>query len=532
MNRVRVDHFKMSTGGVYVPHLADDREVLLCMQPGAAEAMLAAAELETEICLAGPRGPGKSLALLADYLQEIGKWGPAWRGIIFRRSMTGFEDFRAECNKYISQIFPDATFNQNQNRWNFTTGEILLFRYFDEVLDFSSHLGANYSFVGFEELAQWETDQAIRLLRSCLRGTRPGVPRRIRATTNPDGLGHSWIKHRYQASDFYAMNDYILGPRIAADAIGPDRRMIYSRLLENQALLVATPSYLEDLKTSAVGEGRYEGWINGSWQILSGDMFGDVWLDAKTYATLPALPADVIPGSWRIDRAMDFGDSAPFSICWFAESDGSPIVYEGRRYNFIRGDLVLFMEWFGQRREPNKGLRLPAAMIRDGIIQREIDAGLRWQDHNGKWHSRVYPGPADPQIWNLKPGAGGLEPVGTIADDFEEPTTINGHRFPGIKWEPADKSPGSRIGGWQALRGRIHAAIPDKNGIRERKGIFVCENVRSFFDYVVTLPRDLKGNNREDIPQSHVNDHTAECIRGRLQHNSAPRVSFKRRWSL
>ena len=77
MNRVRVDHFEMSTGGVYVPRLADDREVLLCMQPGAAEAMLAAAELETEICLAGPRGPGKSLALLADYLQEIGKWGPS-----------------------------------------------------------------------------------------------------------------------------------------------------------------------------------------------------------------------------------------------------------------------------------------------------------------------------------------------------------------------------------------------------------------------------------------------------------------------
>jgi len=38
---------------------------------------------------------------------------------------------------------------------------------------------------------------------------------------------------------------------------------------------------------------------------------------------------------------------------------------------------VLFLEWFGQGREPNKGLRLPAAMIRDGIIQREIDAGLR-----------------------------------------------------------------------------------------------------------------------------------------------------------
>ena len=128
------------------------------------------------------------------------------------------------------------------------------------------------------------------------------------------------------------MNDYILGPRIAADAIGPDRRMIYSRLLENQAFVGGYPVVSRGLKTSAVGEGRYEGWINGSWQILSGDMFGDVWLDAKAYATLSALPAEVIPGSRRIDRAMDFGDSAPFSI--------SPVCGKRRLADRLRGTTL------------------------------------------------------------------------------------------------------------------------------------------------------------------------------------------------
>jgi hypothetical protein len=42
-------------------------------------------------------------------------------------------------------------------------------------------------------------------------------------------------------------------------------------------------------------------------------------------------------------------------------------------------------------------------------------------------------------IFNLKPGAGD-GPVGSIAEDFEESTTINGVRFPGIQWLAADKS--------------------------------------------------------------------------------------------
>ena len=77
MQRVHVDHFKLSNG-LYVPFLEDGREVLLCPQPGAQEAFLAAPE--KEVCLAGPRGPGKTLIMLADYLQDVGAgWGQRGR---------------------------------------------------------------------------------------------------------------------------------------------------------------------------------------------------------------------------------------------------------------------------------------------------------------------------------------------------------------------------------------------------------------------------------------------------------------------
>lgn len=523
MHRVHVDSFRL-IDGLYVPCLPDGRQTFLCMQPGAVESFLSAPE--KDVCLSGPRGPGKSLALLADYLQDVDAgWGAAWKGQILRRSLTGFDEFRSLANQFISRIFPRASFNQNANRWIFPGGEVLTFRYFDQDIDYSTFLGGSATFLGFEELTQWNDDSALRMMLATLRSTVPNIPLRLRSTCNPDGPSHSHIKRRYQASDFFALGGYQIGPRIEADDIGPDRRMIYAKLAENQLMLTTQPDYLANTKTAAITEGRYAAWVNGSWEILSGDMFSDIWDQAKPYAMLPAIPATSIPGSWRIDRALDFGDSAPFSVLWFAESDGSSIKVDGRTINTIRGDLLLFAEWYGAGREPGKGLRLPASMIRDGIIEREIEMGLRSQDPiTAKWTSRVYPGPADTQIFNIKPGAGGIEPTGSIADDFAEATTINGHKFAGIRWEEANKNPHTRAQGWQAIRSRLYATIPTKDGIREKAGLFICENVRSFFDHVLTLPRDLK-NNREDIPQTTgIIDHTGDATRYRMLHSTKPRL--------
>ena len=167
--------------------------------------------------------------------------------------------------------------------------------------------GASYTWQGWEELTQWADDKALahdagdaaqhRSRHSACASAR---------TTNPDGAGHNWVKARYQASDFYALGDYVIGPRID-DGEGPPRRMIYSKLNENQLLLTVQPDYLSNIKAAAIDEGKYEAWTKGSWEILSGDLFGDLWPAAKPYATLPSFPAEVIPPTWRIDRVPGLG---------------------------------------------------------------------------------------------------------------------------------------------------------------------------------------------------------------------------------
>jgi hypothetical protein len=56
------------------------------------------------------------------------------------------------------------------------------------------------------------------------------------------------------------------------------------------------------------------------------------------------------------------------------------------------------------------------------------------------------PGVTDNMISNPKPGsATGLDD--SMADEFAEPVIIGRVRQPGMQWEPADKSPGSRVQG-------------------------------------------------------------------------------------
>jgi hypothetical protein len=85
-------------------------------------------------------------------------------------------------------------------------------------------------------------------------------------------------------------------------------------------------------------------------------------------------------------------------------------------------------------------------------------------------------------------------------------------RYSGITWLAADKSPGSRVQGWQAIRSRLNATVPNANGAREKAGLFVCEGVRSFFDHVIVLPRDLKTTRRTSRISSTITLPTAFAI--------------------
>ena len=68
------------------------------------------------------------------------------------------------------------------------------------------------------------------------------------------------------------------------------------------------------------GGPRERAWLFGDWDITAGGMFDDLW-DASVHVVQPFE----IPGTWYLDRSFDWGSSKPYSVGWWAESDGSDI---------------------------------------------------------------------------------------------------------------------------------------------------------------------------------------------------------------
>ncbi len=448
-----------------------------------------------EVLYCGPKGFGKTSALLVDFARFCDRgWGAEWHGILFRRSFPELKDVEEKALALFPRIFPKATYNRSSHEWRWPGGESLVLSYMDSEDDWRKHQGHAIPWVGWEELTAWSTDKAYRNMFGCLRSSHAGVAKalRVRATTNPDGPGHSWVKLRFQLP---IVGDDIVGPIVkdVDEETGeplPDRRAIRGVLTENRVMLHATPNYLSTLRAAADTKAKADAWIKGSWNIVAGGMFDDLW--DEEFHVVPPLPPEKVPRGWRLDRAYDDGMSKPFSVGWWAESNGEPITWEGRELGPVRGDLVRVAEWYGWNGKPNEGLQMSSGDIAKGVVEREGLLSIA---------GRARGGPADTSIWN----ASATDVRISVASEMLKN---------GVSWERADKGAGSRVQGWRAVRELLKGAIPDKEGRREKPGLFVSAACRQFLRTIPVLPRSKK--NPDDV-DSDAEDHIADEMRYRVR---------------
>ena len=219
--------------------------------------------------------------------------------------------------------------------------------------------------------------------------------------------------------------------------------------------------------------------LEGSWDIVAGGMFDDLW-DPGVHVISPFE----IPLSWRIDRSFDWGASKPYSIGFWAESDGSDVTLDdGSALHTLRGDLFRIAEIYGWSGVANEGCGHSPAEIARLILEKQEFLGLT---------RRIQPGPADNSIFD----ASGRT---SIASDMERL---------GIRWQRSDKSPGSRKRGWVLLRQLLKGSAT-----RETPGLFVFRECAQFIRTIPTLPRDAR--DPDDI-DTEAEDHIADETRYRI----------------
>ena len=288
---------------------------------------------------------------------------------------------------------------------------------------------------------------------------------------NPGGPGHNWVK-----ASFIDFAHPLEIRRMPKSEGGMLRQYIPARLADNPSLDAEEYSArLLGLRSPYLVKAMLE----GSWDIIAGGMFDDLW-NPGVHVIAPFE----IPSSWRIDRSFDWGASRPYSIGFWAESDGSDATLDdGSALHTLRGDLFRIAEIYGWSGVANEGCRHTPAEIARLILEKQEFLGLT---------RRIQPGPADNSIFD----ASGRS---SIASDMERL---------GIRWQRSDKSPGSRKRGWVLLRQLLKGGLT-----RETPGLFVFRECAQFIRTIPTLPRDAR--DPDDIDTA-AEDHVADETRYRI----------------
>ena len=339
---------------------------------------------EYECLYGGAAGGGKSDALLVEALRQVHI--PNYRGIIFRRTYPALEGLISRSHELYKVAFPKAKYNTSEKRWLFPSGARIFFGYMQYDNDWRNYLGKAYDFIGFDELTTFTREQYMRLMGRN-RPTGPGTHVYIRATTNPGGIGHGWVKERF--IDVAPPRTRIISkhevkrPDGSSQIIKKSRIFIPATIFDNQKLLDNDPNYLGSL--AALPEADRNAMLYGDWNTFDGQVFKEFvdnpahYEDQRWTHVINPFP---IPAHWKIFRGFDFGYAKPFSVGWYTVDE--------------KGKLYRIVEYYGCTGTPNVGLKIDPVEIARNIHQMEKEHPLL----KGK---KIY-GIADPSIFDESRG--------------------------------------------------------------------------------------------------------------------------------
>lgn len=435
---------------------------------------------EYEALYGGAAGGGKSEALVIEALRQVDI--PHYKALILRKTYPQLAELIDKSQGYYPAAYPKARYNAASRTWTFPSGAKILFGSMQYAKDRVKYQGQAYDFIAFDELTHF-TWEEYSYLFSRNRPNGPGTRVYIRATANPGGVGHGWVKARFilAAPPMTTIREDVAW----VDGAGVKRKARQSRIFvpssvfDNKALLDNDPLYVARL--AAMPEASRKALLYGDWDTFSGQVFVE-------WQNVPAHYADrrgthvvspfLIPASWRIWRAFDWGYRKPFSCHWYA-------VDFDRRLYCIR-------ELYGCTGEPDTGLRWDPAQVAAKITA--IEAG----DENlaGK---KIY-GVADPAIFGSS-GAG--ESVARL---------MEAHR---VYFEPADNA---RLAGKMQVHHRLSF---DEDGVPMLYVFTTCPHM------IRTLPALVYDNTDVEDVDTGGEDHAYDelryiCMKNPISPRAAP----------
>ncbi len=406
-----------------------------------------------ELFYGGAAGGGKSDFLLVDFLSGCNRYRKAWRGVLFRRSFPELAELVLRAKELYLPL--GAVYNKTDNTFTFPTGSFLRLRYLERDDQVERYQGHQYTWIGFDELGNYGTDFCYKYMISRCRSGQ-GAQCYMRASGNPGGVGHSWIKKRF--IDGREPN------KIYTDENGLTQCFIPSLLDDNMELMKNDPEYERRLRL--LPSYLYKALRHGNWDVIAGSAFEEFSREKHVIT-----PFALDPAVWVKFAAMDWGYAKPFSIGWWAVNK------EGR--------MIRYREYYGcEKGEVNKGLKMGATEVAQKAFDISVAEGVTQMI-------------ADPAVWSK------IDNAPSIAEKFEA-----------VGWKMT-KANNDRING----KIQLHQMLKE-TGEDGKPNLLVFNTCSDFIRTIpILLPDKNHPEDIDTSLEDHIYDETRYAIMSEIAHH-------------
>jgi hypothetical protein len=427
----------------------------------------------------GAAGPGKSKALLMEGIAQAIDH-PGANTLLLRRT---FPELEQSLLLYFRRDVPRdlyRSFNESKHTVTWWNGSTTHFGYCQSENDVYQYQGAEFLFIGIDELTLFTLRQ-WQFLTSRNRCPLPGCFPCMAGATNPGNIGHAWVKALWvdkqpaagmERPEAYDASDY---------------QFIRARVTDNP-IYAADANYLKTLR--ALPSPLKHAFLDGDWDVFAGQYF-----DKFDYSRHVVRPEEIEWKPWWPRWiSIDWGFEHPAAVYWHAAPPRSGSTDDGPAAPCV----VTYREYVTRRTPPRE--------LAHEIISR----------------SRA-PDPADPENSRERIDAIYLSPdafaqrtdEASIADQMGDIFAAAGFPRP----IPADND---RVGGWMLMYQMLDAAE-----------WLLTENC---IELIRTLPNLVRDTARVEDIEKMDGDDPADAARyglksrySRRDANSGPRLPYAER---
>ena len=436
----------------------EDINIVFKPNPGPQTAFFAAEE--QEVLYGGAAGGGKSYALIADPMRYFDN--KHFRGLILRRTNDELRELIWKSQELYTQIFQGAQWREKDKEWRFPSGARLWMTYLERDDDVMRYHGQAFTYIGIDELTQYSTPFAWDFMRSRLRDASGTLPLFMRATTNPGGPGHGWVKKMFvdpapAGTPFWATDmdgqvikfpdDHKLKPGEPLF----QRRFIPARVSDNPYIW-ADGRYETNLMS--LPDDKRRQLLEGDWDVADGAAFSEF------RQSIHVCEPFEIPKNWRRFRSCDFGYSerSASAVHWYA-------------IHPVTDQLIVYRELYVTKHT--------AAELARKVLKLEEGESISY-------------GMLDSSCWSVKGQSGP-----TIAEEMIQW---------GCRWRPSDRAAGARTAG----KNRLHSLLR-VDPFNKKPGIVFFNTCRQIISDLPVIPVDKDG--KDDIDGDYATDHAYDSLR-------------------